>query len=176
MGRVRARVGPISRDLRKARKVRDMLHSTIARRCVQNFSDCSKTPIIYGFSVRLIFARLQRVRPAREARATTKPAATMRSAYRATCAKNFLHRGPQRRCQPPDLARIERIGPQSDSPKDQRQGPSTQERGQKILASSSLASVFRRPSCVVRDQMPSFVLKSAFTACGLALPPDAFMT
>src|SRR6266508_2925806 len=69
MRRVRAHIGTISRDLRKARKVRDMLHSTIAQRCVRDFFDCSKMPIIYGFLMRLIFARLQRVRPAREARA-----------------------------------------------------------------------------------------------------------
>jgi hypothetical protein len=78
MRRVCARIATISLDLRSARKARDMLHSAIAQRRAQNFSDCSKTPIIYGFSMRLIFARLQRVMPAREARATTKPAATMR--------------------------------------------------------------------------------------------------
>jgi len=51
-----------------------------------------------------------------------------------------------------------------------------QETQQKILSSSSLSYVSCRALCVVRDQMPSFVLSSSFTACGLALPPDAFMT
>jgi hypothetical protein len=78
MRHVRARTGTIPRDLRRARKTRDMLRGAIAQRCARNFSDRSKTPIIYGFSMRLIFARLQRVRPAREARAAAKPAATMR--------------------------------------------------------------------------------------------------
>jgi hypothetical protein len=78
MRHIRARTGTIPCDLRRARKARGMLRGAIAQRHAQNFSDCPKTPIIYGFSVRLIFARLQTVRPAREARATTKPAATMR--------------------------------------------------------------------------------------------------
>jgi hypothetical protein len=36
-------------DLSSARKTRDMLHSTIAQRRARDFSECSKTPIKYGF-------------------------------------------------------------------------------------------------------------------------------
>jgi hypothetical protein len=48
----------MSRDLSRARKARDMLHSTIAQRRARDFSECSKTPIKYGFSARPTFCAI----------------------------------------------------------------------------------------------------------------------
>src|SRR5262249_51447805 len=50
-------------------------------------------------------------------------------------------------------------------------------RRQTIREAGPRASLRRRQSgSRRRDQMSSFALMSSFTACGLALPPDAFIT
>ena len=163
----------MSRDLSSARKTRDMLHSTIAQRRARDFSERAKMPIKYSFSMRLTFCTIA------ESTLSARRACDHQSGRNDALSipSNLCKKISAQRLSNPlpsaEFGKNRANRPGSDSLKTNRGRRRAQVRQQKIIV-----ALVRLLSCVacLGDQMPSFVLSSSFTACGLALPPDAFIT
>src|SRR5262249_23759700 len=126
--------------------------SMIAQRRAKNFSECSKTPITYGFPMRSMFARLQRVRRARDARAITKPDRNDALSIPSNLCKKFSAQRPAKALPTAEFGRNRANRPAKAYAENQPKG--TAHRGQttEILASSSLypSSVVGCASLVIR--------------------------